>query len=67
MLSITSFSHRRLNIDAMQEASALLIGTHDFSTFRALNSETPFKNPVKTLESALLEPGISFSQRHFHR
>ncbi|XP_051768443.1 tRNA pseudouridine synthase-like 1 isoform X2 [Ctenopharyngodon idella] len=57
----------RLNIDAMQEASALLIGTHDFSTFRALNSETPFKNPVKTLESARLEPGVSFSQRHFHR
>ncbi|XP_067243594.1 tRNA pseudouridine synthase-like 1 isoform X1 [Chanodichthys erythropterus] len=57
----------RLNIDAMQEASALLIGTHDFSTFRALNSETPFKNPVKTLELARLEPGVSFCQRHFHR
>ncbi|CAM4733034.1 unnamed protein product [Leuciscus chuanchicus] len=57
----------RLDIDAMQEASALLIGTHDFSTFRALNSETPFKNPVKSLESARLEPGVSFSQRHFHR
>ncbi|KAG1931119.1 tRNA pseudouridine synthase-like 1 [Pimephales promelas] len=57
----------RLNINAMQEATALLIGTHDFSTFRALNSETPFKNPVKSLESARLEPGVSFSQRHFHR
>ncbi|XP_077060384.1 tRNA pseudouridine synthase-like 1 [Siphateles boraxobius] len=57
----------RLNINAMQEATALLIGTHDFSTFRALNSETPFKNPVKSLESARLESGVSFSQRHFHR
>ncbi|XP_050978042.1 tRNA pseudouridine synthase-like 1 isoform X2 [Labeo rohita] len=57
----------RLNIDAMQEAAALLLGTHDFSTFRALSSETPFKNPVKTLEKAQLDPGVSFSQRHFHR
>ncbi|XP_051967084.1 tRNA pseudouridine synthase-like 1 isoform X2 [Xyrauchen texanus] len=58
---------RRLNINAMQEAAALLLGTHDFSTFRALNSETPFKNPVKTLDLAQLDPGLSFSQRHFHR
>ncbi|XP_051532417.1 tRNA pseudouridine synthase-like 1 [Myxocyprinus asiaticus] len=57
----------RLNINAMQEATALLLGTHDFSTFRALNSETTFKNPVKTLDLAHLEPGLSFSQRHFHR
>uniref|UniRef100_A0A672M0L4 tRNA pseudouridine synthase n=1 Tax=Sinocyclocheilus grahami TaxID=75366 RepID=A0A672M0L4_SINGR len=57
----------RLNIAAMQEAAALLLGTHDFSTFRALSSETPFKNPVKTLEKAQLESGVSFSQRHFHR
>ncbi|XP_073731993.1 uncharacterized protein [Misgurnus anguillicaudatus] len=58
---------RTLNISAMKEAAALLLGTHNFSTFRALNSETPFKNPVKTLELAQLEPGDSFSQRHFHR
>ncbi|XP_026076878.1 tRNA pseudouridine synthase-like 1 [Carassius auratus] len=57
----------RLNIDAVQEAAALLLGTHDFSTFRALSSDTPFKNPVKTLEKAQLDPGVSFSQRHFHR
>lgn len=56
-----------LNISAMKEAAALLLGTHNFSTFRALNSETPFKNPVKTLELAQLGPGDSFSQRHFHR
>uniref|UniRef100_A0A671N8L0 tRNA pseudouridine synthase n=1 Tax=Sinocyclocheilus anshuiensis TaxID=1608454 RepID=A0A671N8L0_9TELE len=47
----------RLSIDAM------LLGTHDFSTFRALSSETPFKSPVKTQ----LEPAVSFSQRRFHR
>ncbi|XP_030634193.1 tRNA pseudouridine synthase-like 1 [Chanos chanos] len=56
----------KLNVSAMQEAGSLLLGTHDFSTFRALNSETPFKNPVKTLELARLEPGLSFSQQHFH-
>ncbi|XP_073681674.1 tRNA pseudouridine synthase-like 1 [Garra rufa] len=57
----------RLNIDAMQEAATLLLGTQDFSTFRALSSDAPFKNPVKTLEKAQLEPGVSFTQRHFHR
>ncbi|TRZ01812.1 hypothetical protein DNTS_026166 [Danionella cerebrum] len=56
-----------LNIEAMREASALLLGTHDFSSFRNKSSEMPFKNPVKTLDIVRLEPGISFSQRHFHR
>ncbi|KAJ8258754.1 hypothetical protein COCON_G00177660 [Conger conger] len=57
-----------LNIGAMQEAMSLLVGNHDFSTFRALNSDMPFKSPVKTLQHARLEPGPeSFSQRHFNR
>ncbi|KAJ8259459.1 hypothetical protein GJAV_G00169500 [Gymnothorax javanicus] len=57
-----------LNIRAMQEALPLFLGTHNFSTFQALNSETPFKNPVKTLQYAQLEPGReSFTQRHFNR
>ncbi|XP_018606853.2 tRNA pseudouridine synthase-like 1 [Scleropages formosus] len=57
-----------LDVRAMEEASTLLLGTHDFSSFRALNSETPFKNPVKTLLCAHvgLRQG-SFSQEHFHR
>ncbi|XP_064161553.1 tRNA pseudouridine synthase-like 1 isoform X1 [Anguilla rostrata] len=57
-----------LNVRAMQEATSSLLGTHDFSTFQALNSETPFKSPVKTLVQARLEPGPeSFTQRHFNR
>ncbi|KAK2821301.1 hypothetical protein Q7C36_020644 [Tachysurus vachellii] len=56
-----------LNVDAMREAGAAFQGTHDFSTFRALSSDAPFKNPVKTMELVQVEPGLSFSQRHFHR
>ncbi|XP_062317686.1 tRNA pseudouridine synthase-like 1 [Osmerus eperlanus] len=56
-----------LNVGAMCEAASLLVGTHNFSSFRALNSETPSKDPVKTLDLALLEPGEAFAHRHFHR
>ncbi|XP_034170084.1 tRNA pseudouridine synthase-like 1 isoform X1 [Pangasianodon hypophthalmus] len=55
-----------LNVDAMREAGAVLQGTHDFSTFRALSSDAPFKNPLKTMELVQVQPGLSFSQRHFH-
>lgn len=56
-----------LDVGAMREAAALLVGTHNFSTYRALNSETAFRNPVKTLDEARLEPGSAFALRHFHR
>ncbi|XP_036415413.1 tRNA pseudouridine synthase-like 1 [Colossoma macropomum] len=56
-----------LDISAMQEASTVLTGTHDFSTFRALSSDAPFKDPVKTMELVQVQLGLSFSQRHFHR
>ncbi|XP_061076341.1 tRNA pseudouridine synthase-like 1 isoform X2 [Conger conger] len=63
-----ALQNTELNIGAMQEAMSLLVGNHDFSTFRALNSDMPFKSPVKTLQHARLEPGPeSFSQRHFNR
>ena len=39
---------RRLDADAMHEAAQILVGTHDFSTFRA--SECQAANPVRTLE-----------------
>ncbi|XP_058229096.1 tRNA pseudouridine synthase-like 1 isoform X2 [Hemibagrus wyckioides] len=58
---------RELDVDAMREAGAMFQGTHDFSTFRALSSDAPFKNPVKTMELVQVDPGLSFSQRHFHR
>ncbi|XP_045561539.1 tRNA pseudouridine synthase-like 1 isoform X1 [Salmo salar] len=59
--------HIDLDVGAMRDAAALLVGTHNFSSFRALNSETPFKDPVKTLEMASLELGDAFAHKHFHR
>lgn len=40
---------RPLDIQTMQEAANLLVGQHDFSTFRA--SECQAKSPVKTIDS----------------
>ncbi|XP_073324194.1 tRNA pseudouridine synthase-like 1 [Pagrus major] len=56
-----------LDVGAMREAAALLVGVHDFSSFRAVNSDMPFKSPVKTLDVASIRPGGSFAQSHFHR
>lgn len=56
-----------LDVGAMSEAAALLVGTRDFSSFRAVNSDMPFKSPVKTLDVASIQPGCSFTQAHFHR
>ncbi|XP_077313733.1 tRNA pseudouridine synthase-like 1 isoform X2 [Lithobates pipiens] len=41
-----------LDIEKIHEAAQILLGTHDFSAFRSINSETPFKSPIKTLEQA---------------
>ncbi|XP_026162406.1 tRNA pseudouridine synthase-like 1 isoform X1 [Mastacembelus armatus] len=57
----------KLDVGAMHKAAALLIGTHDFSSFRAISSDLPFKNPVKTLDVVDIQPGSSFAQAHFHR
>ncbi|XP_072442578.1 tRNA pseudouridine synthase-like 1 isoform X3 [Chiloscyllium punctatum] len=58
---------RPLNTDIMKEAAQILLGTHDFSTFRSLNSETPFKSPLKTLLQVDVTPGFSISlQQNFH-
>ncbi|TWW61648.1 tRNA pseudouridine synthase-like 1 [Takifugu flavidus] len=56
-----------LDVEAMREAAALLVGVHDFSSFRAVNSDLPFKNPVRTLDAATIRTGVSFAQAHFHR
>lgn len=56
-----------LDVDSMRAAASLLEGTHDFSSFRSINSDLPFKNPVKTLDLVRIQPGISFSQDHFQR
>ena len=42
--------HRPLDVNAMQQAFAMLIGTHDFSSFRA--AECQARSPVKTLGHA---------------
>ena len=39
---------RRLDVAAMREGAALLIGRHDFSTFR--DSQCQAKSPIKTLD-----------------
>ncbi|MEQ2300732.1 hypothetical protein AMECASPLE_028864 [Ameca splendens] len=62
-----SLRNTELDIDAMREAAALLVGTHDFSSFRALNSDMPFKSPVKTMDVVAIQPGSSFARSHFHR
>ncbi|KAK7877962.1 hypothetical protein WMY93_031390, partial [Mugilogobius chulae] len=57
----------QLDVESMREAAAMLVGTHDFSSFRAVNSDLPFKNPVKTMDLICVQPGSSFTSSHFHR
>lgn len=44
---------RPVNMQAMREAAACLVGTHDFSAFRS--SQCQAKSPVRTLESVTIE------------
>lgn len=44
------WTHLPLDLSAMQAAAALLVGEHDFSSFRA--AECQAKSPVKTIYSA---------------
>jgi len=51
-----TWNYRPLDIVAMREAAAMLVGTHDFSAFRA--SQCQAKSPVKTVHHLeLLEFG----------
>lgn len=45
--------HRPLDVPAMRDAARVLVGTHDFSTFRA--AECQARSPVKTLAVATVE------------
>ncbi|XP_036067736.1 tRNA pseudouridine synthase-like 1 isoform X3 [Oryzias melastigma] len=56
-----------LDEEAMREAAAVLVGTHDFSSFRAVSSDMSLKNPVKTLDVASVQMGNSFANMYFHR
>lgn len=49
----------------MQDAAQFLLGTHDFSTFCSLNSETPFRSPVKTILQADIQPSSGFLSHHY--
>ena len=46
------WTYTALDLDKMQQATALLVGEHDFSSFRA--SQCQAKSPVKTLYSVAL-------------
>lgn len=52
-----------LDIEAMQDATEVLLGTHDFTTFRA--SECQGKSPIKTLEELRIER-VSEEELHIH-
>src|SRR5574344_476862 len=43
-----TWTHKELDLDAMNRAARYLLGTHDFSSFRA--AECQAKSPVKTLD-----------------
>ncbi|MFZ2855572.1 MAG: tRNA pseudouridine(38-40) synthase TruA [Rhodocyclaceae bacterium] len=42
--------HQPLDVEAMQQAAALLVGEHDFSAFRAAQCQA--RSPIKTLRQA---------------
>ncbi|NXX96364.1 PUSL1 protein, partial [Centropus bengalensis] len=57
-----------LNVPAMQEAAQFLVGTHDFSTFRSVISETPLRSPVRTILQVDIRPSSGFLSHHYeHR
>ncbi len=55
--------HRPLDVAAMREAAAALVGTHDFSAFRA--AECQAKSPVKTVSQSRSTPTASSSASIF--
>ena len=60
--------NQKLDVKKMNQAAQLLIGKHDFSTFRAANCQA--KSPIKTLDSLIVkrvgeEVRITVSARSF--
>ena len=45
--------NQKLDVDKMNQAASMLIGKHDFSTFRATNCQA--KSPIKTLDVLKVE------------
>ena len=59
---------KKLDIKAMKKGSKLLLGTHDFSTYRAASCGA--KSPVKTMEKILIKKSkdkisLQFTSRSF--
>ena len=59
---------KKLNLKAMKKGAKLLIGTHDFSTFRA--SSCGAKSPIKTLKKASIKKNknkliLTFTSKSF--
>ncbi|NXE71072.1 PUSL1 protein, partial [Calcarius ornatus] len=53
-----------LDMAAMRAAAQLLLGTHDFSTFRAPHAEAAAQSPVRTLQLLQLQPGHGLLGQH---
>ena len=59
---------KKLDVKAMKKGARLLLGTHDFSTFRA--SSCGAKSPIKTMEKILIKKNkdkitLQFTSRSF--
>ncbi|NXY84251.1 PUSL1 protein, partial [Alcedo cyanopectus] len=54
-----------LDVPAMQDGAQFLLGTHDFSTFRSHNSDTPFQSPVRTIYQIDIQPSSGFMSHHY--
>ena len=64
LLGKVGWTHTPLCLAAMQEAVALLMGEHDFSSFRAAACQA--KSPVKTLYSASLQGSADLMALDLH-
>ncbi|MEQ8643514.1 MAG: tRNA pseudouridine(38-40) synthase TruA [Alphaproteobacteria bacterium] len=53
-----------LDLEAMREGAAHLVGHHDFTTFRSTICQA--KSPVKTLDEITIEPATGLSGPEFH-
>ncbi len=59
---------KKLDLLSMKEGAKLLLGTHDFSTFRASSCQA--KSPIKTMEKILIKKSkdkiiLQFTSRSF--
>ena len=55
--------HATLDVDAMREAAQALVGTHDFSSFRAAGCQA--RTPVRTLSTLVIERSGPFVRFDF--